>query len=152
MKQSPELNMIQEKMKPGQLTVHGFLGEDDRNITDIIDEDDKNIKKVDLSHEMIANRMKYFTEIGTKNLGDQVKVDDFFLVSVDDHRGFVPCPFADNHKSEKRNTKLENTKLNVTVYWSDLNIHMIEKHGFYEGKGSFFRIESSQIGRILGMR
>jgi hypothetical protein len=35
-----------------------------------------------------------------------------------------------------------------TISWTDLNIHMIEAHGFFEGKGSFFRIEPIELQRF----
>jgi hypothetical protein len=31
------------------------------------------------------------------------------------------------------------------MHWSDLNIHLIAKHGFFEGKGSAFRIEPKEL-------
>jgi len=36
MKLTPEYASAQESMKPGKITAEGFLGDDDRNIVDII--------------------------------------------------------------------------------------------------------------------
>ncbi|MHC5179457.1 MAG: hypothetical protein ACYSOS_02915 [Planctomycetota bacterium] len=33
--------------------------------------------------------------------------------------------------------------------WTDLNIHMIAEHSFFEGTGAFFRIEPAEIISIL---
>ena len=151
MRQTPEFMKIQENMQPGILTAHGFIGDDTRNIKEIIEEDNKNILSLDLSHSDIADRLQYFTDLAVMELGNSKLVDNDFIVLIDDHRRTLPCPFRDNYKAVKRNTRLENTKLGKTIYWSDLNIHMIREHGFYEGKGSFFRIDTKEIAEILGL-
>lgn len=151
MRQTPEFMQIQENMQPGTLSAHGFLGDDTRNIKDIIEEDNKNILSLDLTHSDIADRMQYFTDIAINELGNSTLIDDDFIVTVDDHRGTLSCPFRDNFKAVKRNTRLENIKLGKTVFWSDLNIHMIREHGFYEGKGSFFWIDTKEIAKILDL-
>lgn len=151
MKQSPEMDRIQGKMRPGQLTAHGFLGEDDRNIADIIRDDKKAVEQNGINSDKVAQRMLYFTQIASAAFGSSLMIDEDYIVTVDEHRGIMPCPFGDGYKADKRNTRFENTKLGITIYWSDLNIHMIKEHGFYEGKGSFFRVDSENIARILGM-
>jgi len=35
------------------------------------------------------------------------------------------------------------------LVWSDLTIHLIEEHGFYQGKGSPYRLDPSEVKRIL---
>jgi hypothetical protein len=35
------------------------------------------------------------------------------------------------------------------VQWSDLSIHLIGAHGFFEGRGSFFRLEPAELVAIL---
>ncbi|HMA68689.1 MAG TPA: hypothetical protein VKN74_02370, partial [Candidatus Mcinerneyibacterium sp.] len=60
MKQSKILDNIQDQMKPGKITLSGFLGNDDRKLIDILTEDDAKVKRMDLSHEEIAQKMIYF--------------------------------------------------------------------------------------------
>ncbi len=35
--------------------------------------------------------------------------------------------------------------------WTGLGMHVIAEHGFYEGRGSPFRIELEQAKRALGL-
>lgn len=151
MKQSPRLNQIQENMIPGAFTAHGFLGEDSRALKDILRHDNAEVEKLGLSHEQIAGRMQYFTEKGKELLDIPVTVGENYEILVDDHRGEIPCPFADNQKAIKTNTKFTNRKMGITIFWSDLNIHMIRYHGFYEGKGSFFRNDPEKLAKVLGL-
>ena len=149
MKQSPELQHIQDNMQPGILSAEGFLGYDTRNLSDILAEDSSTVERLGITDKAIAERMRYFTEKGKSGLGNPVVVNQIFQVTVEDHRGFIPCPFSDNFSAEKRNTRVVNLITNRSVQWSDLNVHMIEKHGFYEGNGSFFRIEPAEVVEVL---
>lgn len=151
MKQNPKMKLIQENMQPGAYTAHGFLGDDNRSLKDILRTDDQAVSSMGITHKDIAARMMYFTEYGKEAPESVVILDGIYEVLVDDHRGFIPCPFADNAKELKSNTKLYNREQDIEVYWSDLNIHMIGDHGFYEGQGSFFRTDPIELARILGL-
>lgn len=151
MKQDPNLQKIQEKMHPGRITNGGFLGEDTRSLSAIISEDRETLEGLGISNEMIAEKMRYFTGKARSGFGSPVTVDDFYLVSVDEHRGKVPCPFSDNFWAAKVNTTITNLLTSETLTWSDLNIHMIEKHGFFEGKGAMFRVDPAKAVVVLGI-
>jgi len=138
-------------MEPGAYTAHGFIGDDSRSLKDILRADNEAVENMDLTHKDIAARMKYFTDVGKEAPDSVVILDGIYEVLVDDHRGFIPCPFADYAKELKTNTKLHNRDKDKDIYWSDLNIHMIGEHGFYEGQGSFFRTEPVELARILGL-
>ena len=49
----------------------------------------------------------------------------------------------------KRVTTIKLTESGEAISWSDLNIHLIEEHGFFEGKGSAFRIEPGELVRVI---
>lgn len=151
MKQGPELQAIQARMQPGSLSAKGFLGDDTRNLADILAEDRDTLERLGTSNEAIANRLRYFTAKAASSLGSPVIVDEIFQVTVEDFKGIVPCPFADHFHAAKQNTRVTNLATGRSLFWSDLNVHMIEAHGFYEGKGSFFRVEPADVLDILGM-
>lgn len=151
MRQSPDMQKIQEKMQPGKLTESGFLGDDTRNLADILADDNDTVIRLGLKHEEIAARMRYFTEEGKIGLGSPVIIDEIFIVTVEDHRGVVPCPFSEGFLADKRNTSVINLFTKRTVRWSDLNIHMIEEHGFYEGRGAYFRVDPAEAAEVLGL-
>lgn len=151
MKQKPDLQKIQENMKPGSLSAHGFLGEDARNLADILAADQAVLDKLGLSHEAVADRMQHFTDQGKKGLGSPVLVDGVYEVVVEEFAGLISCPFRDHFKAEKRNTLVTNRRTGRTVHWTDLNIHMIRNHGFYEGTGSYFHVNPCEMAQVLGM-
>jgi hypothetical protein len=149
MRQSPEMNKVQQHMEPGSLSAEGFLGEDTRNLADILREDHKTVDDLGLTHSMIAERMAYFSEKGKMGLGKPVLVDALYEVVVEDYRGSISCPFSDDFHAGKRNTTLRHLGKAKEISWTELNIHMIKEHGFYEGKGAAFRLEPLEIAQIL---
>lgn len=149
MKQTVQMNKIQEKMKPGVITLSGFLGKDERNLIDIILEDDARVKRIGLTHEAIANRMLELRDNGIRGLGEFIDVPPHFEVKVDSVRGKLPCPFGDPGIFPKTNITVKNKRLNREITFTDLNIHMILAHGFYQGKGSLFRLEPEEVSGII---
>ena len=68
---------------------------------------------------------------------------------VDETRGANPCPWRHRGRYFKRITTVRRKGSDETIRWSDLNTHMIGAHGFFEGKGSMFRVEPAELVRML---
>jgi hypothetical protein len=64
-------------------------------------------------------------------------------------RGKLPCPFGDKGFFRKTSVTLKKISTNEQLAWSDLALHLIEAHGFYQGKGSPFRLDPANIAKIL---
>ncbi|MGI6707172.1 MAG: hypothetical protein ACOX6S_13415 [Clostridia bacterium] len=152
MKQNPIWDRIQENMRLGVISQTGFLGRDLRKLIDIVEEDHRQVSAQGLTHEEIAQRMENISLMGKTGFGNPVKVDDIFQVTVEDSRGVMPCPFGHKGVYPKENTRVVNLRTGEGISWTALNIHMIREHGFYEGKGSPFRVEPEDIIRILELR
>jgi len=149
MKQTPQTKQIVQNMQPGVITLEGFLGTDRRDLQEILEDDNGIVKRMHLTHQRIAHRMSEFREKGEKGLGEFISVGPHFEVRVDTVRGKLPCPFQHPGIYRKANTTVRNTRLGREITYTDLHIHMIEVHGFYEGKGSRFRLEPKELAEIL---
>ena len=149
MKQTPEYDSIQRQMLPGVITLEGFLGTDTRKLIDILNEDDSAVRRSEKTHEQIAQRMQFFRDAGMPGLGEFMSIDDVFDVRVDSVRGKLPSPFGGPGMYDKVNTTVVNKRLGREVTFTDLHIHFIRDHGFYEGKGSLFRLEPHDLIEIL---
>lgn len=149
MKQTVQMKKIQEKMRPGVITLSGFLGDDRRNLNDIIQDDAALVDRLGLTHRALAERMMVLRDRGLDGLGEFIDVPPHFEVKVDTVRGKLPCPFGDPGIFPKTNTAVRNKELNKEITYTDLNIHMILAHGFYQGKGSLFRLNPEDLSAIL---
>ncbi|MEN8906688.1 MAG: hypothetical protein ABF289_12095 [Clostridiales bacterium] len=149
MKQSPKLSKIQDKMRVGELTSEGYLGKDDRSLTDIISDDYKTVKSLGISHNEIARKMQLLTDAGKLTPEYPVVLFNRYRIQVNEYMGFMPCPFSDGIRIDKRNTMVTDEMTEKSMYWTDMNIHLIEAHGFYEGVGARYRIEPIDIVEFL---
>jgi hypothetical protein len=152
MKQSKELDNIQDQMKPGVITYQGFLGDDRRKLRDIIESDDAAVKRLGLTHKKVADRLSVFREAGKKGLGVSVKLEGIYEVRVDSARGKLPCPFMHAGLFAKAYTIVRNLETESEIIFTDLNIHLIEEHGFYGGKGSPYRLDPEHLAGELRIR
>lgn len=151
MKESPDQQALREKLLPGKISAEGFLGNDSRSPHEIILDDEAAVTRLGVSHAAIAGRMQGLTEAGKAGLGRPVLVENRLQVTVIEVMGQIPCPFSDNFHADKRVTRVVDQKTGRTASWSDLNLHMIGSHGFYEGHGSFFRVDPAEIVAIIGI-
>jgi hypothetical protein len=149
MKQTVQLRKIQEKMAPGVITRDGFLGQDQRNLVDILVQDDGLVRRLGFSHQALAQRMIELRDAGLPGLGDYIDVAPHFEVRVDSVRGKLPCPFGDPGIFPKTNTTVRNRKTGRELTYTDLHIHLIGSHGFYEGLGSPYRLEPEVLAAVL---
>lgn len=151
MKQSPQLKKAQENMQAGVMSLEGFLGPDHRDLGQIIDEDDIAVRDLGLTHRQIADRMRRLKEKGEAGLGEFIRVEPNLDVQVNSVRGGLPCPFGDKGLVPKTNITVFNLKTGEEVTFTDLSIHFIEKHRFYQGQGSRFRLVPEKLARVIGL-
>jgi hypothetical protein len=151
MKQAPELREVQHRMQAGHITRDGFLGTDRRPLSQILEEDANTVNRLGLTHRQIAERMAHFTEAGKAGLGTTVLVEEHYEVRVEAVRGMLPCPWGHRGLYPKINVFLENTQAGREMVWTALTVHLVGEHGFYEGRGSPFRIEPEDAKEALGL-
>ena len=136
-------------MRAGSITGPGFLGDDERNLLDIIREDESKVKELGLTNETIADKLEILMKQGERGFGSPVKVDDRFVVIVEESRGYIPGPFRHGHLSKKVNVNVRNIALKEEIDYSPISIHLIREHGFYQGKGSTYRLDPEMLARML---
>lgn len=148
MKMSPQYIKAQANMKPGVITSSGFLGDDERPILDIISHDEETMRKLNLDFAEVAEAMHRIMTEGLKGLGEPITVDEVLLVQVNDARGFLPCPFEDGI-FRKTNVAARLASTGRLLLYSDLSLHLFEKHHFLQGRGSPFRLEPEVLKEVL---
>jgi hypothetical protein len=141
MKKSPQEEKLEKLLQPSKFSACGFLGNDRRNLWEIIEADATEVAGTGKTIEEVARRMQELTDIGKKGLGDWMDAGHGLEVLVDDNRGKVPCPWPHSVRCLKRITTVKHPASKTEIRWSDLNIHLIKEHGFFEGRGARFRVE-----------
>ncbi|MBN1817097.1 MAG: hypothetical protein JW828_07025 [Sedimentisphaerales bacterium] len=149
MKQSPDMKKLEEVLRSGRIVHGGFLGTDSRRLIEIIETDLAAVERLGLTCVSIAKRMLELTEAARPRYGAWMEMDDYLSVRCEDVKGSIVCPWPHAGRFVKRITTAHRRDLDQTISWTDLNIHMIAEHGFFEGKGSFFRLEPEQLAGII---
>lgn len=149
MKKSPQEEKLEKMLQPSKFSADGFLGSDKRNLWEIIEADAAAIASAGKTMEQVSQRMQELTDIGKKGFGDWLDAGHGLEVSVDDNRGKIPCPWPHSVRCLKRVTTVRHRASKTEIRWSDLNIHLIKEHGFFEGKGALFRIEPTDLISLI---
>jgi hypothetical protein len=149
MKESPQSKKLEEMLRSSKLVAGGFLGTDNRSVTEIIENDRTAAAAAGYSTAKIARRMQEITDEAVKGLGNFVRIDDRLEAMVEEAKGSLVCPWPHPGTYAKRVTILRDTQTQKTLQWSDLNIHMIAEHGFFEGRGSTFRLEPDELADVI---
>ena len=143
MKENPIDSKVRQDMQ------ERFLGSDTRLIAQIIESDEAELRAAGLGADELARAMRRLTEKGMESLGDEVQADGF-MVRVEEYMGQIGCPFKHAVREAKRNTTAVDPQGRVMA-WTDMSIHLIERHGFFQGEGSDYRLEPLELAEFLGL-
>lgn len=149
MKESPQNKKLEEILRSSKLVAGGFMGSEMRSISEIIDSDLAEISQLGFSVELIASRMFEITKKAIPGLGNWIDIDDKRKAQVDEAKGWLVCPWPHSGRFAKRVTTVRLIETNRTIKWSDLNIHLIAEHGFFEGRGAGFRLEPRYLVEMI---
>ncbi len=152
MKMSPEFTKAQQNMQPGVITSNGFLGDDHRNVVEIVEADEEHFAALGIDFDEIAERLRFLMNEGRKGLGEPITVSDRWIVTVYEARGHLASPFEDG-VFRKVNAQIEwapdGNASGKTILVSDLSLHLLEHYHFLQGRGSPFRLEPPDLKEVL---
>lgn len=152
MKQTPEQQRVIERMAPGVLSREGFLGDDRRSLQEILDADLAAVESMGLSHAEIADALDAACRAAMDALGSPVRVPQTNLVAeYHDAMGRIASPWPEGRTFAKGEVVLADTVTGESLAFTPLSVNMIREHGFYQGRGSPYRIEPAKVARILGL-
>ncbi len=140
MKQSREMEKLEAMLRSSQLVAGGFLGDDSRNVSEVIEADRFVLEEAGVTASDLAKQMRKITDAAKKELGRRVMVDDRLEAWVNEAKGVLVCPWPHSGDFAKRTTMVKDVDTGESLIWSDLNIHLIKEHCFFEGKGSALRL------------
>ena len=148
--ENPSDKQLNLDMREDPLSRDSFLGDDQRDIKEIIADDAAVLAEAGIDAAKIADTMRVLTQAGLGCRGEERSVGAY-TVRVKEYMGFIGCPFKDGHQLAKRNTTICNED-GKTMTWTDANIHLIEAHGFFEGRGAEYRLEPMDLIDFLELK
>jgi hypothetical protein len=153
MKMTEELKKAQANMAAGVIAVEGFLGYDQRDLAEIIQHDEEEMRRLNLEWDVVAEKLRDLLKKGSDGLGEPITLVPW-LVRVDETRGTLTSPWEDGifHKvnCEVRRLDAQGKPLGKLLLYNELSLHLFEKHHFLQGRGSHFRLEPADLKTVLG--
>jgi len=147
---------LEKDMRPGASSKAGFLGPDEK-LLDVLAEDNADVvDRLGLTHQQLARHLRLLGQVGRWAFDADPPSDGHnftyhgrrFRVQVKLARGYQESPFHDNTKANTDVT-LQNLDGGKTLRYSLLVPDMVERYGFYEGKGTPYRVGPKAILEVL---
>ena len=144
----PNVEQLEKLMRPGISSQGGFLGSEEK-LVNLLAEDESAVKNLGITHEQIAARIEYFIRaVGYPSREGKV-IDSNFRVSGITYRGIQECPWKDSGNYSNLDFVITNLRLNESLPFPGLIVHLIRMHHFYEGRKSPYRVDPELAARIL---
>ena len=144
MKRNPANAKAREMMERGRLARDGFLGDDTRTLDDIIDADLAVLEAAGVATADLADLLDEFHEAADEALeAPRQLFDGKVQVQLTEVMGQIPCPFGCGVRAHKAAIQVQAPGLTFTL--TPLQIHLIREHGFFQGRGSWFRLEPTEL-------
>ena len=107
------------------------------------------VASLGLTHERIAARLGEVMQAALEAFGNPVRLGDQLSAVASDAMGSIPCPWGGCGVFAKGEIELTDARSGKTLRVTPLSIHLIQRHGFYQGKGARYRLEPAELARLL---
>ncbi len=145
----PKEKSLRQLLGPSQFSSEGFLGTDVREPEEIIKEDLMALQQLGATKEKIAAALRDVYVKAERALGNSVNISEKVTAVHQEARGRIPSPFPGDGEFQKGQVVLSDARSGHSLLITPLSIHLIEKHGFFQGKGSKYRIEPEAVALLI---
>lgn len=149
MKQAPDLKKLEELLRSSQIVAGGFMGTDARSLPEIVEADASALRQLGVTPADLAARMEHATTLARVGQGMPVQLAPDLEGVVEESRGVLVCPWPGPERFSKTTTTLTQPSTGASARWSDLSLHLIREHGFFQGHGSPYRLEPRVLVALL---
>ena len=147
MKLSPRDKAQRERLLASRFSAAGFMGTDSRSLDEIIAGDQAVLQRHALCAATVAQRLRAIDDRARAMFGAPIQLPGGIKATHYEAMGRIPSPFPGDGMFPKGETRIE---------WPDgrclritrLGIALIERHAFFQGKGSPYRIEPDWVAQL----
>jgi hypothetical protein len=136
---------------PSIFSKEGYLGSDTRRPEEIIKADSETLSRLNIDKKKIAAALRSAYVAAERALGNPVDIAPGVSGVHHEARGRISSPFAEDGTFQKGETIVTEKSGGASFTITPLSIHLIEKHGIFQGRGSPYRIEPDLAARMLGL-
>ena len=150
MKETPQDKALEDRLGASKFSGEGFLGTDHRTVDEIIAEDRRTLERLGLPKDRLLAALRDVFDKARAELGGEVPVRPGVTAVAHESMGRIPSPFRGDGVFEKGDVVLSSAAGEQLVLTA-LGLAMIEKHSFFQGRGSRYRVEPARAAALLGL-
>lgn len=150
MKETPEDKALEDRLGASKFSGEGFLGTDHRPVDEIVAADLHALAQLGVSKEALLAALRDAYEKARAALGGEVEIRPGVTAVAHESMGRIPSPFRGDGVFEKGDVVLT-AAAGEQLVLTALGLAMIEKHGFFQGRGSRYRVEPARAAALLGL-
>ena len=150
MQETPEDKALEDRLGASKFSGEGFLGTDHRTVDEIIAEDRRTLERLGLPRERLLAALRDVFDKARAELGGEIPVRPGVVAVAHESMGRIPSPFRGDGVFEKGDVVLRSASGEELVLTA-LGLSMIEKHGFFQGRGSRYRVDPARAAALLGL-
>lgn len=151
MKRTPEEDRLVRNLSASRFSAEGFLGTDERPVDEIIAADARTLEEAGVTQDQVHKALADAYEKARSVFGAEVEVARNVTAVYHESMGRIPSPFVGDGVFEKGEADLEDQQTGDHLVVTRLGLALVEKHGFFEGRGSRYRIEPTTVVRMFGL-
>ena len=150
MKETPQDKALEERLAASKFSAQGFLGTDTRTVDQIVADDLRTLERLALPLPTLHAALADAFAKARNALGAEVPIRPGLAATAHESMGRIPSPFPGDGVFEKGDVLLSSSAGEQLVLTA-LGLSMIEKHAFFQGHGSRYRIDPLLAARLLGL-
>ncbi len=143
---------LEANMRPMSMSEEGLLGMGE-SLTEVLADDNDTVLGMGLTHQELADFIHTFDKAPGEMIGSLPEYATVeyngqrFAHAVTQWRGIQESPFGDG-TSTSRDHRVINLETGAEIRYSGLLPEMIHRYGFYEGKGTDYRLEPQRVAEV----
>jgi len=149
MKHSPSDHHLNARLGPTKFAADGFLGTDTRPLDEIVAADLRTLASSGVTKESLVTALRDTYTKARDALGAEIEIRPGVTTVFHESMGRIPSPFRGDGVFAKGEAVVTDTETGRQLRITALGISLIEKHGFFQGLGSTFRIEPEAAVQML---
>jgi hypothetical protein len=139
------IDSLEKDMRPGAWAAKGFIGSDDRLIDTLVEDNRYIVDQLGLTHQEIAKHLRAIGAAAEKAKGQEFRYHGRrFKATLRASRWYQPSPFRDGTQTNLL-VVADNLDMDRRLEFSLLMPDLIERYGFYEGRGTPYRLDPQKI-------
>jgi hypothetical protein len=145
---------LEKLMRPGASSTAGFLGKEEKLLEVLAADNRYVVDEAGLTHQELAHHLHAMGAVWRWQIKHKQLEAEFlyhgrkFKVKGVASRGFQDSPFEDGTRSGS-NVTIHNLSNGKKLECALLVPYMIERYGFYEGKGTSYRVDPRQVVEVF---